>query len=476
MSDSCQAIQSTKEWLNSQDYKEKNFAREALVVNPAKACQPLGALLCALGVEGCLPFVHGSQGCAAYFRNILNRHYREPIAAVSDSMTEDAAVFGGQGNMIEGLKNAYTLYHPKMMAVFTTCMAEVIGDDIKAYTDNAKHQQAIPQEFPVALANTPSFKGSHITGYDNMLRGILETQGKPRDEAALNDRIYLVPGFDTYPSNLREYKRYIKEMGISSTLFTDYSDVVDAPNTGKYEMYPGGTSLTEVEEALNAKSYLFLQSYSTASTRKYVKNIVHIPTEAVPMPIGIKNTDKLLDSLSKLSGKPVPESLIQERGRTVDAITDAHPYIHGKRFSVFGDPDLVLGVVAFLLEMGGVPVHILSTNGSSSFQKEVEKLLEASPFGKEGKVYVGKDLWHLQSLMVTEPVDMLIGDSHGKFAARAADIPLVRVGFPITDRVNIHRYPIVGYAGALNLLTMIANTFLEEKDCASDDAHFELLR
>ena len=44
-------------------------------------------------------------------------------------MTEDGAVFGGQNNLHEGLENAYTLYKPKMIAVFTSCMPEVIGDD-----------------------------------------------------------------------------------------------------------------------------------------------------------------------------------------------------------------------------------------------------------------------------------------------------------------------------------------------------------
>jgi nitrogenase molybdenum-iron protein alpha/beta subunit len=34
-----------------------------LTVNPAKACQPLGAVFAAVGFEQTIPFVHGSQGC-----------------------------------------------------------------------------------------------------------------------------------------------------------------------------------------------------------------------------------------------------------------------------------------------------------------------------------------------------------------------------------------------------------------------------
>lgn len=465
----------TTAWLNTVEYREKNFAREKLVINPAKACQPLGALLCALGVEGCLPFTHGSQGCTAYFRSTLSRHFREPVAAVSDSMTEDSAVFGGQTNLIEGLKNAHALYKPKVIAVFTSCMAEVIGDDIKAYLGNAKQADAIPKDFPVALANTPSFKGSHITGYDTMLKGLIECLATPRQEDKINDRLYVVPGFDTYPANLREYKRILKLMKAPSTLLPDNSDVFDAPNLGTYRLYPGGTPITEMNDALNAASFLLLQTYSTPITSKYLAS-KEVPVETISMPIGIAGMDKFIESVAKFTGADVPDEVTFERGLAVDAMTDAHPYIHGKKFALFGDPDLLIGLVTFLLEMGGLPVHIVCTNSTPPFKKAMESLLASSPYGQEGTLYPGKDLWHLRSLLVTEPVDMLIGDSHGKWAARDANIPLVRIGFPITDRVNLHRSPIIGYSGVINLITMITNTFLEEVDRNSTEAHFEMMR
>ena len=122
--------------INSVEYKDKNFARQALVINPAHACQPLGAELAAHGFAETLPFVHGAQGCASYYRSTLNRHFREPAPAVSDSMTEDGAVFGGQNNLHEGLENALKLYKPKMIAVFTSCMPEIIGDDLTAFLRN----------------------------------------------------------------------------------------------------------------------------------------------------------------------------------------------------------------------------------------------------------------------------------------------------------------------------------------------------
>ncbi len=165
-------IEEVFQWTTTEEYKEINFSRQALTVNPAKACQPLGAVLCALGFEKTLPYVHGSQGCVAYFRTYFNRHFKEPVACVSDSMTEDAAVFGGQKNMFAGLENAKALYKPEMIAVSTTCMAEVIGDDLNAFIGNSKKEGHIEQDFPTPFAHTPSFVGSHTTGWDNMFEGI----------------------------------------------------------------------------------------------------------------------------------------------------------------------------------------------------------------------------------------------------------------------------------------------------------------
>src|SRR5208282_2658396 len=148
------------EWTKSSEYREKNFAREAVVINPAKACQPLGAVFVANGFEKTLPFVHGSQGCVAYYRSHFSRHFKEPTSCVSSSMTEDAAVFGGLNNMVDGLANTYNLYKPAMIAVSTTCMAEVIGDDLNAFIKSAKEKGSVPQEFDVPYAHTPAFVGS----------------------------------------------------------------------------------------------------------------------------------------------------------------------------------------------------------------------------------------------------------------------------------------------------------------------------
>ncbi|ABA23848.1 Mo-nitrogenase MoFe protein subunit NifK [Trichormus variabilis ATCC 29413] len=468
------------EWTKTWEYREKNFARQALTVNPAKACQPLGSILAAVGFEGTLPFVHGSQGCVAYFRSHLTRHFKEPFSAVSSSMTEDAAVFGGLKNLVEGLAVSYNLYKPKMIAVCTTCMAEVIGDDLQAFIRTAKEEGAVPEDFPVPYAHTPSFVGSHILGYDNMMKGILSNLTARKKKETTNGKINFIPGFETYIGNLREIKRIANVMGINYTLLADNSEYLDSPNNGEYNMYPGGTKLEDAADSINAEATIALQAYATTKTREYIEHEWQHKTY-VNRPVGIRGTDEFLMKLSALTGKPIPQELEDERGRAVDALTDSQAWLHGKRVAMYGDPDLVIGLTQFLLEVGAEPVHIVVSNSNEHFEAELRALLDSSPFGQGATIHGGRDLWHMRSLLFTEPVDLLIGNSYGKYLWRDTKTPFVRIGYPIFDRHHLHRYATYGYQGTINLLNWIVNTILDELDRntiipSKTDISYDLIR
>jgi len=477
--DPCAAeeVARVSEWTQSEEYRELNFARDSVSIHPCKACQPLGAVLAGLGFEKTLPFVQGSQGCTSYFRSHLSRHFKEPIATVSSSMTEDAAVFGGLSNMSEGLENAYALYKPAMVAVSTTCMAEVIGDDLQAYIKTSKNKGAIPEDVPVAYAHTPSFSGSHLNGYDVMMKGILQELAKPGDKTA---KINIITGFDGYSGNLREVKRLLDTMGVDYTLLGDHSDVVDSGNTGHYELYPeGGTTLADAAEAVNAMATVSLQRAASAKTGEYLTKEFGQEFVTVAEPVGIGATDAFLAEITRLTGACVPASIEKERSRAVDAIVDSHPYVHGKRLALVGDPDLLLGLISFALELGMRPVHIVCTNGDKKFKKAAEEMLSASPFGSEATVWNRKDMWHLRSLMFTEPVDLLVGPSNAKFLWKDTGTPFIRVGFPLFDRHHLYKRTILGYEGATNLLMDFVNTVLEEMDrsaIASESPSFDLVR
>ena len=484
-------VKETFLWSTTKEYQDLNFKREALTVDPAKACQPLGAVLCSLGFEKTLPYVHGSQGCVAYFRSYFNRHFKEPVSCVSDSMTEDAAVFGGQKNMFDGLENAKALYKPTMIAVSTTCMAEVIGDDLNAFINNAKKAGHVEQDYPVPFAHTPSFVGSHVTGWDNMMEGILRYFTLNKMEGKVvgsSGKINVIPGFETYLGNYRVIKRMLTEMDVDHTMLCDPTEVLDTPADGEFRMYAGGTTIAEVQDAPNAITTLLLQPWHLDKTKKLVEGTWNQDVPKLNIPMGVDWTDELLMKVSELTGKPIPESLAKERGRCMDLMSDSHAWLHGKKFALYGDPDFVLGMVKILLEVGAEPTHILCHNGNKRWAKAVEKLLASSPFGTNGKVYVGNDLWHLRSLCFTDKPDFLIGNSYGKYIQRDTkykgdefEVPLIRIGFPIFDRHHLHRMTTLGYEGTMYVVTTLTNAVLEQLDretlgMGTTDYNFDLVR
>lgn len=463
-------VEEIRNWSKTPEYRELNFAREALTINPAKACQPLGAVYVGNGFARTMSFVHGSQGCVAYYRSHFSRHFKEPTSCVSSSMTEDAAVFGGLNNMVDGLANTYNLYKPEMIAVSTTCMAEVIGDDLNAFIKTAKEKGSVPADFDVPFAHTPAFVGSHVTGYDNALLGVLQHfwDGKAGTAPALerkpDDSINFIGGFDGFVvGNMKEIRRIFELFGADYTVLCDPSQVWNTPTDGQFRMYDGGTTKAEVQRALNAKATIVFQAYCCEKTARYLADKGH-EVVALNAPVGVQGTDELIMAISRLTGKPVPAELERERGQLVDAMADSQAHLHGKRYALFGDPDQTIGYTKFLLELGAEPVHVLATNGTEDWAAKVREVLAASPFGAAGKAYPRRDLWHLRSLLFTEPVDFIIGSTYAKYLERDTGVPLVRLAFPIFDRHHYHRFPTWGYEGGLRLLTMLLDEVFETLD------------
>lgn len=437
-------------------------------INPAKTCQPIGAMYAALGIHSCLPHSHGSQGCCSYHRMHLTRHFRDPIMASSSSFTEGASVFGGGANLKAAIKNVFTIYNPDIMAVHTTCLSETIGDDLNSLIKTAE----VPEGKIVIHANTPSYKGSHVTGFANMTKGMVsylaETSG---DE--VKEQVNIIPGFIN-PGDMREIKRMTKLMGIKLIMFPDTSGVVDSPMTGEYEMFPkGGTRIEEIRDSGNSKLTLALGSYASTDAAYQLEKKCGVPYSELHTPIGIKATDAFLMSLLKSFVKEIPYELEEERGQLVDIMTDTHFHFQGKKVAIFGDPDIVIGLTELVLGLGMQPIHVLSGTPGGGFEQEITEMLAAA--GVEANVKAGGDLFLFHQWIKNNPVDLLMGTTYGKYIARAEDIPLVRIGFPILDR-SVHSYlPITGYRGAMRIIEMISDALLDRQDRDAKDEDFELV-
>lgn len=445
--------------------------RTALTVNPAKTCQPIGAMYAALGIHNCLPHSHGSQGCCAYHRSSLTRHYKDPIMATTSSFTEGASVFGGQANLVEAINNIFTIYSPDIIAVNTTCLSEVIGDDLSQIINRALADGKIPPGKRVIHANTPSFKGSHVTGFSNMTTAMVHYLAK--NTGKKTRRINIIPGY-VEPSDMAEIKRITSEMGTGTVLFPDTSGVVNSPMDGRFHMYPkGGTTVEDIESAGDSAYTIALGRTASLAAAKLLDTKCKVPFECLDLPIGLRATDAFVDALRKSGGVGVPSSLMTERGQLIDVITDMHQYFYRKKVALVGDPDHLVSLTRFLTEMDmDVRYVFTGTPAGQNFLSRISEFVGEETVIKEG---VGSDMFQLHQLIKQDKPDLIFGNTYTKYIARDEDIPLVRFGFPIYDRVGHQYFPVVGYRGGLRLLEKILNAILDRQDRDAPEESFELV-
>jgi nitrogenase molybdenum-iron protein beta chain len=444
--------------------------REALTVNPAKTCQPIGAMYAALGIHNCLPHSHGSQGCCAYHRSTLTRHYKEPIMASTSSFTEGASVFGGQANLVEAINNIFTIYNPDIIAVHTTCLSEVIGDDIPQIISKARNDGKIPEGKYVIHCNTPSFVGSHVTGFANMVKGMVQYFAE--SDGVKKDQVNIIPGW-VEPSDMREIKRLVAAMGVKSVLFPDTSEVLDAPLTGKHQFYPkGGVTVAELKSTGASIGTIALGNLASLPAAEALDVKCKVKYESLEIPYGLLATDRFINTLRQMAGVEVPDTINLERGRLVDVISDMQNYFYGKRVALFGDPDQLIPLCEFLVSLNMRPVYVVTGTSGKRFEEKMAEVLKDIP---EARFKQASDVFLLHQWIKNEPVDLLVGNTYGKYIARDEDIPLIRFGFPIVDRIGHSYFPNVGYSGALRLVEKILNALLDRQDRDSKEEQFELV-
>lgn len=159
------------------------------------------------------------------------------------------------------------------------------------------------------------------------------------------------------------------------------------------------------------------------------------PLHHVGLPIGIRASDTFFDLLSELSGTEIPDKYSAARGRLVDSMVDGHKYIFGKRALIYGEEDLVIGLTSFLAEIGIHPVLCASGGKSGKFETGIKSVLDGInceiPIVKEDV-----DFFDIETIAKEIGVHLVIGHSKGYTFARKENLPMIRVGFPIHDRVG----------------------------------------
>jgi nitrogenase molybdenum-iron protein NifN len=444
--------------------------RSYATVNPCIMCQPIGSVMAFKGIENSMVLLHGSQGCSTYMRLHLAHHFREPVDIGSSSLSEKGAVYGGSENLKKGLKNLILRYDPKVIGVSTTCLAETIGDDInRIIAEFREEEEEIVNDRIIIPVSTPSYEDSHNSGYIKAVEAIVKEFTATDDSGSdiFNNKLNVVLSENISPEDTRELRRILSDIiGPNSfILLPDISETFDAPMTGELQkIFPGGTLHSDIADMKNSAAMIGLGITNANRAVSYLEHTFDIPSQNLPLPIGLEYTDRFVASVSMIAGTDVPETYQRERGRLIDAMVDAHKYVYGMKVAIYGDPDNVLGILSLALENGMHPILVVSSSKSPGFAEcAMERVAQVKP-DCDVTILEDVDFDAFNDAVKKAKPEMLIGNSNGKYIAKEMGIPLVRVGFPIHDRVGAQRILSLGYLGAMSMLDRVTNTILETQE------------
>ncbi len=438
------------------------------VINPIFTCQPAGAQYVSIGIRDCIGIVHGGQGCVMFVRLLISQHLKESFEIASSSVHEEGAVFGAL-NRVETAVDVLLMRYPhvKIIPIITTCSTEVIGDDVDGVViklnEGLLQEKYAGREVHLVPIHTPSFVGSMVSGYDVALHDFIKYFAEKSEP---NGKLNLITGW-VNPGDVTELKYLLSEMQIDATVLFEIENFDSPVMPDGNVVSQGDTTIDDLIGTANAYGTIALNRYEGGKAAQYLEKTFKIPTIIGPTPIGIRNTDTFLQNLKKMTGKPIPKSLVHKRGLAIDALTDlTHMFLADKKVAIYGNPDLVIGLAEFCLDLEIKPVLLLLGDDNSFYAKDtrIKALQEKVDFKME--IITNADLWELENRIKNEglELDLILGHSKGRFVAIDNNIPMLRVGFPTYDRAGLHRYPVVGYNGAIWLAEQMANTIFADME------------
>jgi len=133
---------------------------------------------------------HGPIGCG-FYSWLTRRNQTDPSTTpdgdnfmpycFSTDMQEREIIFGGEKKLKEAIQEAYDIFKPKMISVFSTCPVGLIGDDVHAVTKEMEEKlgitifgfscegyKGVSQSAGHHVANNGLFQ--HVIGQDNTVK------------------------------------------------------------------------------------------------------------------------------------------------------------------------------------------------------------------------------------------------------------------------------------------------------------------
>lgn len=408
-----------------------------LQVNPVRLTQPMGATLAFLGVDRCMPLMHGAQGCTSFAKVYFTRHFCEPIAIQTTAVTDVTAILdGGDWNIAESVKNIAGKAAPALIGLYTTGLTETKGDDIRGV--------AARVDYPLVWVNTPDYEGGLESGWALATKALIGQLTVPTD-AIDDNKVVLLPHVSLQPIEVEKLKNFIAAFGFEVLALPDLSTSLDGHLGDKQStLSSGGISVEEIRQLADAGVVISVGASMLPCVRALQAKNPAVRHLHFPHLQGLETTDLLVQRLLVETGfeRPSPE-IVRWRLRLQDAMLDCHFALGQTRILVSGEPDFLAGACNLLADAGARVTVAIATVASPQ--------LDALP---AGRVLVG-DLEDAEDLR--DEYDLIIGNFHIEALAHRHHKGMVVRGFPDWETLGNQLKHDMLYEGSTCFLFEVAN-------------------
>ena len=424
--------------------------KRALSTNPLKSSAPLGAALAYLGIERSVPLFHGSQGCTAFAMVHLVRHFKEAVPLQTTAMNEITTILGGAEQIEEAIENLRKKSDPAFIGIASTALTETRGEDVVGELKEILARRPDFAATKVVYASTPDFDGGLQDGWAKAVEAILDAL-VPEVDPVWKDpdlrQVNLLCGSHLTPAEIEELVRLVRAFGLTPLVLPDISTSLDGHVSDDWSGTSlGGTPVARIPDVTRS-AYTLAIGESMRGAAQIIEDRAMVPFRVFQSVTGLKPVDAFVRTLMGLAGvQDPPPSVKRDRARLVDAALDAHFFTGGLKVAIGADPDLLFSLSTALASMGAEIVCAVTTSQHSPLIARVPS----------EDVILG-DLGDFERGAGAAGAEILLTHSHGRHAEHRLQVPLLRVGFPVFDRIGAQDACRVGYRGSRAFLYEVAN-------------------
>jgi len=402
------------------------------------------------GIRHMAPVIHGPKGCtysvASNYKMGSCEYRGVPLEPTSCTAQNEAdVVYGGEGKLLEAVREADQRYHPDLIVILSCCCSGIIGDDVETIAEIAEQEVGTK----VLAIRSEGFGGDFRSGYEDAFRalmGLMEPRGEVRKGTINIIGARQGPTYTEWTEDLDELVRLVRAIGIEINGVLcggcTLEQIRRAPSAelNASWCYDWGQKLGDLMEERFGVPYARTgQPYGPAATEEWVMGVAE--------PLGLEGRAR--------------ELIDEETAAVADELDVLRRCFQDKtaliEISEFPGPIRALSLARMAEEFGAHPIVInLHPYTVKERMPSIKFLLDE---GQNPEVILTEGLFSLGSFNVSSSTQREVEMIAAQYDdAIYVGSPLRQPGVPQMNMTTITGYPQYGYAGIRNMARLVTSS------------------